>query len=64
MASDPAQRPARATDVIARLDAVAVDPAWDQRAARDWWRDNAARLEGAAREVAEHAAVPAAAAAD
>ena len=52
MARDPSQRPANAEAIIARLDAIAVDQGWNENAARDWWMENAARMEGSAREIA------------
>ena len=55
MAGDPAQRPVSADAIIVWLDAIALEQRWDQRAAREWWRDNAARLDGAAQEVATSA---------
>lgn len=57
MARDPAQRPASADDIITWLDAVDLDQRWDQCAALGWWRENAARLEGAAHAVASSAGV-------
>jgi hypothetical protein len=55
MARDLAQRPVSAESVIARLDAIPLDQCWNERAAQDWWKRNVARLEGAARELAERA---------
>lgn len=57
MACDPAQRPASADDIVVRLDAIVLDPCWDENAAQGWWIQNAARLDGAARELAANARV-------
>jgi len=52
MARNLADRPVSAESIIARLDAIAVDRRWDEHMARDWWIDNASRMEGSARELA------------
>jgi eukaryotic-like serine/threonine-protein kinase len=46
---DPARRPSSADEILAGLDGVEVDSAWDQQRAREWWD----------RHVAAPAALPA-----
>jgi hypothetical protein len=39
---DPAQRPSSADELLAELDRVEVDSAWDQERAREWWERHVA----------------------
>jgi eukaryotic-like serine/threonine-protein kinase len=37
---DPARRPSSADEILAELDRVEVDGAWDQPRAREWWESH------------------------
>jgi tRNA A-37 threonylcarbamoyl transferase component Bud32 len=56
MAIDPDERPASAELILARLNALELADPWNQRAARNWWAENARRLGTGGHEVALSAA--------
>jgi hypothetical protein len=37
---DPARRPSSADEIVAELDGVELDGAWDQQRAREWWESH------------------------
>ena len=39
---DPARRPSSADEIVAELDRVELDGAWDQQRAREWWESHIA----------------------
>jgi hypothetical protein len=39
---DPARRPSNADEIVAELDRVELDGAWDQQRAREWWESHIA----------------------
>jgi eukaryotic-like serine/threonine-protein kinase len=39
---DPARRPSSADEIVAELDRVELDVAWDQQRAREWWESHMA----------------------
>ena len=39
---DPVRRPSSADEILAELDGVEADSAWNQRRAREWWERHVA----------------------